>query len=235
MINKKIVLNARMSLHPKQGDSKNKKFWGMKMSANGNSEADIFIYGDIERFEFDYSTITASTFKEDLDALGDVKTINLYINSLGGSVFEGLAIYNQLKRHKAYIRGYVDAVAASIASVILMAADEIHMPSNSNLMVHNPWLGVVGNAEALRKKADELDRIGQSAIQTYLDKAGDKLEETKLKELLDAESWLSAAEAQSYGLCDVILEANNMVASASKEMLARYKNVPEELKQKSVA
>lgn len=206
------------------------KFWEMKMSADGSNSADIFIYGDIVSYRWDESDTSASSFKEDLDNLGDVSTINLYINSPGGSVFEGIAIHNMLKRHKAKVNVYVDALAASIASVIAMAGDTIIMPKNSMLMIHNPWTFTWGNAAELRKAADDLDRIGNSSKQTYLQKAGDKLSEEKLQEMLDAETWLSADEAFEYGLCDVVEEANQMAASISEDFLSKYKNVPEQLK-----
>lgn len=202
----------------------------MQLSADGKS-GDISIYGDIVRFVWDEypEDYNATTFKEDLDALGDVSNINVYINSPGGSVFEGVAIHNMLKRHQATITVYIDALAASIASVIAMAGDAIHMYKNSMMMIHNPWTFAVGNAAELRKEADNLDRIGGSAVQSYLQKSGDKLTEDKLQEMLDAETWLSADEAHEYGLCDVVLEANDMVASVSDELFAKYKNVPKQL------
>ena len=203
----------------------NKKPWEMKMSADGKS-GDIFIYGDIETYKWMDEDTTATSFKDDLDALGDVSTINLYINSPGGSVFAGIAIHNMLKRHEAELNVYVDALAASIASVIAMAGDTIYMPKNSMMMIHNPWTIAIGNAQEFRKKAEDLDRIGGSAVQSYLQKSGDKLDETKLKEMLDAETWLSADEAFQYGLCDVVLEENQMAASISEELFAEYKNVP---------
>jgi ATP-dependent Clp protease protease subunit len=205
----------------------------MKMSADDQNSADIFLYGEIvpDGWQWYESDMAAIDFKNALDALGDgVKTINLYINSPGGSVFEGVAIHNILKRHKAKVNVHVDALAASIASVIAMAGDTIYMPKNSMLMIHNPWSWAVGNAAELRKVADDLDRIGQSVKQTYLQKAGDKLSEEKLQEMLDAETWLSADEAYEYGLCDVVLEASQAAASISGEWLMRYKNVPQQLK-----
>src|SRR5699024_7208059 len=199
-------------------------------ASNDNKSADVFIYGEITKFAFtEDGEHSAQTFKQELDELGDVETINLYTNSPGGSVFEGITIHNMLKRHKARIVAHVDALAASIASVIIMAADEIIMPSNSMLMIHNPWTLTVGNSAELRKQADDLDRIGESAIQSYLDKEGEKLEETKLREMLDAETWLTASEEYNYGLCDVVESANEMAACIDKEYVNRYKNVPEQL------
>ncbi|MFC0853118.1 head maturation protease, ClpP-related [Halalkalibacter oceani] len=201
----------------------------MKMSADGKS-GDIFIYGEITKYAWEeLGEKSAKVFQQELADLGEVETINLYVNSPGGSVFEGLAIGNQLKRHKARVIAHVDALAASVASVIIMSADEIRMYENSMLMIHNPWDFVIGNAAELRKAADDLDRIGESAKLDYLSKAGDKLTEEKLIELLDAETWLSANEAYQYGLCDVVLEANNAAASISDKLFAKYKNVPKQL------
>lgn len=196
---------------------------------SADNEADIFIYGEIASYEWDESDTTASNFKKELDSLGDVSTINLYVNSPGGSVFEGVAIYNMLKRHKAKVNAYVDALAASISSVIIMSADNIFMPKNSMLMIHNPWTVGMGNSSDFRKLADDLDRVGNSSKQSYLQKAGDKLTDEKLQEMLDNETWLSADEALENGLCDFVIEENEMVASISGEYKQRYKNIPKQI------
>lgn len=203
----------------------------MKLSADGKS-GDIFIYGEITKYAWEeLGEHSAQTFKSELDELGEVENINLYVNSPGGSVFEGITIHNMIKRHSAHVTAYVDALAASIASVIIMAADEVRMPSNSMLMIHNPWTFAIGNAVELRKQADDLDRIAESAVQTYLAKTGDKLAESELKEMLDAETWLSADEAFEFGLCDVVEESNDMAACIDEEYMSRYKNVPKELQE----
>lgn len=196
---------------------------------SADNEADIFIYGEITSYEWDETDTSASSFKKELDELGDVSAINLYVNSPGGSVFEGIAIYNMLKRHNAKVHAYVDGLAASIASVIIMAADKIYMPANSMIMIHNPWTFAIGNSTDLRKQADDLDRIGESSKQSYLQKAGDKLSDDKLQKMLDDETWLNANEALEYGLCDVVIEENKMAASISGEYLQRYKNIPNQL------
>lgn len=208
------------------------KFFQMKASADGKS-ADIFIYGEITKWAWEeLGEVSSITFKSELDALGDdVGTINLYINSPGGSVFEGLAIGNMLKRHKARVIAHVDALAASIASVIAMFADEVRMASNSLMMIHNAWTWASGNAEQLRKAADDIERINESVIQSYLDKAGDKLNNDTLKSLLDSETWLSAEEAFNYGLCDAIDDFNEAAACIDEKLINQYKNVPQQLLQ----
>ncbi|WP_413373310.1 head maturation protease, ClpP-related [Paenibacillus taichungensis] len=208
---------------------KPKKYWDFKAAVNGVGE--LYIYGDIVSWVWDeYPEDTSATsFKRDLEALGDITTLKLYINSPGGSVFEGVTIYNILKRHKARVIVYVDGLAASIASVIAMAGDEVHMPRNAMMMVHNPWTFTWGNAAELRKAADDLDRIGGSMGESYLAKAGDKITPEKLTELLDAETWLSAQECLDYGLCDVVEAANQTAASVSQELFAKYRNVPRDI------
>lgn len=209
---------------------KQNKFWEMKMSAD-NKSADIFVYGEVTKYAWEeIGEVSAQAFKKELDNLGEVETINLHINSPGGSVFEGINIFNMLKMHKAKVNVYVDALAASIASVIAMCADTLYMHKNSMMMIHHAWTYAAGNATQLRKAADDIEKISNVSCQTYLDRAGDKLTEEKLQELLDAETWLSADEAFSFGLCDVVLEENQAVASISKDLFKTYKNVPKQLK-----
>ncbi len=184
----------------------NKKFWEVKNSSENENIGETYIYGDIVSYKWDDTDTTAKSFKEDLDSLGDIDTLNIYINSPGGSVFQGTAIYNIIKRHKAKINIHVDGVAASIASVIAMAGDTIFMPKNSMMMIHNPWTFAWGNANELRKQADDLDKIRESLIEAYLSKAGDKLSRETLIEIMDNETWLTAQECYDYGLCDELVE-----------------------------
>lgn len=181
-----------------------------------------------ERYDSDTS---AAGFRDALKSLGDVKNINLHINSPGGSVFEGIAIYNMLKQNPAKVNVYVDGLAASIASVIAMSGDAIFMPKNAMMMIHNPWTMAVGNADELRKQADDLDQITKASVVTYLNKADGKLDESTLKELMDNETWLTAQEAVDYGLADEVMEPNKAAASINKRFAQRYHNVPKQLLQ----
>lgn len=203
-----------------------KKFWECKQSANQN-EADIFIFGEIVSYKWDDTDTTAASFQKDLKELGEVSQINLHINSSGGSVFEGIAIGNMLRQHKARVVAHVDALAASIASVIVASCDEVVMPENSMLMIHNPWTFSMGNAKELRKQADDLDKIAESSVVTYLAKAGEKLTEEKIKQIMDEETWLSAKEAFDYGLCDIVESSNQIAASISEQLFNNYQRVPE--------
>lgn len=204
------------------------KFWEIKNATEENT-GEIYIYGEIVSYKWYEEDTTAKSFKEDLDALGDVDVLNVYINSPGGSVFQGQAIVSILKRCKATINIHIDGVAASIASVIAMAGHTIRMPSNSMMMIHNPWTWTYGNANELRKQADDLDKIRESMISMYLDKAGDKLDRDILVDLLDKETWLTAQECYNYGLCDVVEEEKEIAASINMDMLSKYKNTPKEL------
>lgn len=180
------------------------KYW--EMSKINDNIGEISIYGEIVSEKWLDEETSATSFKDDLNDLGDVKTINLHINSPGGSVFEGIAIHNMLKMNKAKINVYVDGLAASIASVIAMSGDTIFMPENSMLMIHNPWTIAIGNSKELRKQADDLDRIAQMSVKTYLSKSNGKIDEETLVKLLDEETWLSA---QEIAILEHILICNN--------------------------
>lgn len=205
----------------------NKKFWDIKAAVEKVGE--VYIYGSIVRYRWDDEDTTAMSFKKDLEALGDVDTLNLYINSPGGSVFQAQAIYSILKRHSAQKNAYIDGIAASAASFLIMAADKIIMPKNATMMVHNPLTIVIGNAKELRKEADALDKITVGMIESYLSHTSDKITEDKLKDLLDAETWLTAQECLDYGFADEIIEAKEVAACIDPDIFAAYKNVPESL------
>lgn len=169
-----------------------------------NDTIELRLYNTIESDGWwEESETSAKHIASMLEQNPNAKEIKVYINSLGGSVMEGIAIYNQLKRHKAHKTVYIDGFACSIASVIAMAGDTVIMPKSSVMMIHNAWTIVLGNSEQLRKAADDLDVINQASIQAYLDRAGDKLTPEKLKEMLDAETYLTAEQCIEFGLADM--------------------------------
>lgn len=198
-----------------------KNLWEIKQSAAENT-LDLYIYGDVEGDYYDWwegyvkSETSAKAFRDELSKYPNVTQINLFINSYGGSVFEGTAIYSQLMRHSAKKTAYIDGFACSIASVIAMACDEVVMPRNTMMMIHNMWMGVYGNAAELRKAADDLDTINAAGRQAYLSKAGDKLSESRLTEMMDAETWLTAAECIEYGLADRFAEEDADLSAAAE-------------------
>lgn len=183
------------------------------LATNGN-EASINIYGDITSYPWEeHGDVSAVNLSKRLEELGEVSKIHVYINSYGGEVAEGLAIYNALKRHKAKVITYCDGFAASIASVIFMAGDKRVMSEASLLMVHNAWTVGVGNAAELRKQADDLDKITKASIEAY--KAHSNLSEDEIKALLDAETWILPEEALEYGFATKIEKTENKHASQS--------------------
>ncbi|MFQ3902724.1 head maturation protease, ClpP-related [Staphylococcus sp. 50Mo3-1] len=199
-----------------------------QMNKKTQNKGEIYIYGDIVSSKWDETDVTAVDFKNELNQLSDVSEIDVHINSAGGNVFEGHAIYNMLKMHKAKVNIYVDALAASIASVIAMSGDTIFMHKNSFMMIHNSWIMTLGNSKDLRQTADLLDKTDQSSNNAYLDKATN-LSEAELKQLLEAETWLTADEALEKGLADEILGASEIAASISKDSYQMFKHVPENI------
>lgn len=167
--------------------------------------ADLYIFGDITSYEWDESDVSAFGFKQDLDELGDISELNVHINSLGGSTFQGLAIYNLLKQYKSKVNVYIDGIAASSASIIAMAGDRIYIPKTSLMMIHNCWTYAMGNAKELRKTADDMDKIAIAYKEAYLSKI--KIDEEKLSQLLEEETYLTAEECVEMGFADEIINS----------------------------
>lgn len=178
----------------------NKKYFALEKAGQ---TATINIYGDICSWPWEeLGEMSAQMLSKQLEALGDVSQIDVYINSYGGEVAEGLAIYNALRRHKAKVRTICDGFACSIASVIFMAGDERIMNEASLLMIHNAWTWASGNAAELRKQAEDLDKITQASVEAY--KAHSTLKEEEIKALMDNETWILPAEALNYGFATAV-------------------------------
>lgn len=193
--------------------------------------ATINIYGDITSIPWFDGDVSANNLSKQLEEMKDVTDITVYINSYGGEVAEGLAIYNSLKRHKAKITTVCDGFAASIASVIFMAGDERIMNDSSLLMIHNAWTCCSGNAQELRKQADDLEKITSASIVAY--KAHSSLSEDEIKELMDNESWISPDEAMEYGFATAIEKteakaANQSVKKRLFEIIKQYSEAEDE-------
>ena len=187
-----------------------------------NQVATINIYGDITSWAWagtSWGDMSANLLSRQLEELEDVNEIHVYLNSYGGEVAEGLAIYNALRRHKAKIVTYCDGFACSIASVIFMAGDERVMNEASLLMIHNAWTYASGNSAELRKLAEDMDKITQASVEAY--KAHSNLEEKQIKKMMDAETWILPSEALEYGFATKIdkTEAKNASQNAFKQLL----------------
>jgi len=213
--------------------------YGVKNSAAESDTLDVYIYSDIvdDVTAAIYSSanielMSAGKFQKMLDQKKDAKQINLYINSCGGDVMDGVAIYSQIRRHNAHVTAYIDGWACSIASVIPMAADKIIMSEASMMMIHHPWSACAGNADEFRRVADALDSILEgSIIPAYKSKCGDKISDSKLREYLKNEKMLTAKECLQYGFCDEITEresaedeAKKAIADAQNQAKISYMN-----------
>lgn len=166
-------------------------------------KADIYIFGDITYWEWQESDVSSYTLARTIQTL-DADEITVHINSYGGEVAEGLAIYNSLKNSRAKIRTVCDGFACSAASVVFMAGDERVMNPASLLMIHNAWSSASGNAVDLRKAADDLDTISRTAAEAY--KARISLSDEDLAALLDNETWIVPQDAVAWGFATGILD-----------------------------
>jgi ATP-dependent Clp endopeptidase proteolytic subunit ClpP len=189
------------------------KFYAMEHT--GNNETTVTLYDEIGAF--------GAGSKEFLADLGKLsgQHIHLRINSPGGSVVEGTAIYNALRRHEGGLTVHIDAMAASMASVIAMAGSPVFMADNALLMIHNPWTVSMGESKDLRKEADLLDKLKVNLRNAYVRKTGMDAEE--IAQMMDEETWLDAVEAVALGFADAIEEGVAAAATATPEMLrARF-------------
>lgn len=176
------------------------KYFAVEQSGQNT---DIYIFGDITSLEWLESDTSSYTLAKAVQAL-ETDEITVHINSYGGEVAEGLAIYNSLKNSKAKVRTVCDGFACSAASVVFMAGEERLMNPASLLMIHNAWSCASGNAAELRKAADDLDVISKTAAEAY--KARISISDEKLTALLDGETWISPEDAVSWGFATGILE-----------------------------
>jgi len=196
------------------------------------NEAEIYIFGDIieptaQELWGVGADVSGYSLMQDLKALGDVDTIHVHINSYGGHVSEALAIANELKRHKAEVVTYCDGFACSAAAGVFMAGDERIMFPASLLMIHNVWSTVAGNANQLRKEADDLDTITQATVALYTDKID--ITEERLKELMNAESWILPKDALEMGFATAISEeagGDKAAQSARQALFSRVAKGP---------
>jgi len=199
------------------------KSW-FRIEAKAGDESSVYIYDEIG-----YYGITADAFIRELNNI-TAKKINLHLNTPGGSVFDGVAIYNAAINHPATVHTHIDGLAASMGSIIALAGEKVFMASNAMFMMHNPWSIVIGDAATMRKEADLLDKISSSSlIKTYTDKSGK--DEKEIKGLMDAETWMSAEDAKAAGFVDEITGKNEAAAKVSFD-LSCFTKVPVALKEK---
>ena len=198
----------------------------LEVKNKAGNTAELIIFGEISSNRWSNSDVLPSDINDLLSEIGENDALDIYINSPGGSVFAGIAIYNMLARHKGHKRVYVEGYAASIASLIAMVGDEIIIPENAYLMIHKAWGFSMGNADDLREIADMYERFDNTIANAYMTraKAGRTLEE--FLDLMKAETWFNGFEAQDY--FNVTLgEENKMAACLDGDLYKNYK-LPQE-------
>lgn len=179
-----------------------------------SDNADVYIFNEIGTFG-----VTAQGFVNDIKDL-DGQNITLHINSVGGEVFEGMAIHSIIKNRKGNTKAYIEGIAASIATVVALAADEVVMSENSLFMVHNAWGGSSGDARDMRKQAEVLEKITNEIADIYVKKT--KRPYNEIVELMDNETWMTAEEAYEFGFIDRVSDA---VQVAAKADVSKFKNI----------
>jgi len=217
---------ARPRIYNKAGErvQVSDKSW-YAMQANGDAEQrtiEVFVYGEIGTWG-----ITANQFVQDLRSMDDgVSPVVAAFNSVGGDLFDGLAMHNALSRLGERCTGRIDALAASAASVAVCGAHRVVIASNAMLMIHNPWTYAAGDAESFRKVADVLDQTMEAIIAAYKAKAPD-IDEPELRRLVAAETWLTANEAVALGLADEIGDGVKVKACLGQgTVLQRFQHAP---------
>lgn len=192
---------------------------------NRAGRGEIYLYGIIGADWFG-DGVTAKQFSEDMKALKGVKDIDLRINSEGGSVFDGKTMYSLLRDHGARITVHVDGLAASAASFIAMAGDEIRIAEGAFIMIHNARGGAYGEPEDIRRYADMVEQVNDTIVETYVKRTGRERDE--IAAWMDAETWFAGPDAVKNGFADMLVE--NLKVAASVADPTRYKKLPAALR-----
>lgn len=221
----------QLSVKDKSGKVQNKG--KIEIKNQTEEKAELYFYGDIVSdswssywFDEDKCPQDVSDFLKDLD---NSKDIDIYINSGGGSVFAGIAIYSMLKRHNGKKTVHIDGLAASIASVIALAGDEVIIPKYANFMIHNPlcMLWNSYNANDLRKIANTLDSCKESILNIYMENVKSNIEKDQISKLMDEESWFTGEKAAE--IFNVKVEEDVEAVACTSDFFDKYKNIPKNL------
>ena len=224
---------ALLKLTKRDHNNKLREVGSIEIKNQTENSADLCFFGDInseslgEWQKYYPEDKAPQDVKEFLDQLENVSKINVHINSGGGSVFGGIAIYNMLKRFDAEITVYVEGLAASIASVIAMAGDKIIIPANAQMMIHKPSSCAWGNADEMRKEADILDGCQKVILTTYMEHAKEGVTEEQINDLINAETWKNGEEWQEY--FDIEVSESSQAAAAASDFYDKYNNLPENI------
>jgi ATP-dependent Clp endopeptidase proteolytic subunit ClpP len=199
---------------------------GFSIKNKADNSAEITIYDDIG-FSWFSDGVTAKSFSDELKKLPEsVKNISVRINSPGGDVFEGISIYNRIKQHKAKVTVYIDGLAASIASIIALAGDEVIMGEGAMMMIHKPMSSVFGNSIEMEDTIQRLDDVEEQLVGIYKRKTG--MDRTEIKTMLAEEAWMGADQAMELGFVDGIMESDEALdIAACVKNVKWFKNCPE--------
>ena len=212
--------------------------------ASDSTRADLHIMGDITRGSFWFGKKASDTDATDVaKALADLpdtcKEIGVHLNSMGGEVAQGVAIYNALKAHRAHVTTYCEGFACSIASVVFMAGDTRVMRNASLLMVHEAWMSAGGNARELRKAAEDLETITELSKRAYMEHATDKLTREELDRMMSEETWILPEQAVEYGFATEVdkpdEDADEPEQSAMQSLMRRVTTQPQQAAPQVVA
>lgn len=193
-------------------------------------KASLYIFGSITSYPWREKDKDAYGIVKELSEL-EVDEIDVHINSTGGAVAEGLAIYNVLKNSNMKVTTYCDGFACSAASVVFMAGDERVMNEASLLLIHNAWTYGQGDAAEFRKQADDLDKITQASVKAYMRNIN--ISEEELKSMMNVETWISAEDAKTMGFATKVLEekVDEANQSAMQNICEKLLSVPSQIKE----
>lgn len=215
----------------KTGEVKNVGY--LDFEADGEQgRCSLYFYGDIVSATWESQWCEEDKCPQDiadfLNLLDGYEEIDIYFNSGGGDVFAGLAIYNQLKRYTGHKVGYVDGMAASIASVIMFACDELHFSTGAQAMIHKPLCIAWGNADDFKSVIKQLDLCEESILDVYMEHTKDGVTREKIQNFMAREKWFNAGELERY--FNIEIEERAAVAACTSGYFTKYANMPENFK-----
>lgn len=223
----------RFDFTARDRDGKLKNYGYLDMENQADGPATMTFYGDIVATEAWPEDRAPQQIVDFLAELTPGQQINMYFNSPGGDAYAGVAMYNILTRWQGKKVAYVDAIAASAATMPLMACDEIHLATGAEVMIHDPWTWAAGNAAELRETAERLDKVGEHIADIYATHAAEGVTRDQLREAMHAETWLDSSNIGQY--FDAIVDDTTAAAPAASASYARYKAAPSGLLKKADA
>lgn len=184
----------------------------------------IYLYGTIGEDWWDENAVSAGEFVKQLNAFNG-EPVHIFVNSSGGSAFDGSAIYSAITRYTGKVTAHIDGLAASAASFCILSADEVIVSPSAMMMIHNAWTYAAGNAIELREMADSLEKLDETITGIYTRKTGMSAEEVAA--MMRVETWMTAEEAIEMGFADTMGDAANVSANVNARMFAMFKNPPD--------